>query len=501
MAQHPAARRILLLGGNLVEDVPELLRYPVERVVQVDLDPGIRRLLAEEAGEAGPRPAEDPRLTVVHADAAAYVQTADARFDVILIRTPEPLTAGLNRFYTREFYEAVRRRLAPGGFSCTWLEASERLTPEAARVAASVYRTLQAAFPVVRVTAGSPYGFFMSGSDGPLTFDRPTLYERSRGVALHGTQFFRPEYLLDADELDPVKTAAVAAHLRDTPAPLNTLAHPVTYYLNLTLWSRFSGSRVEPLLRRLERWPAGGVAGVLFLAVAGVAVYAWRRRAVRRPDAPDATARGARLLAGLIMGVAGAAGVALEIVMLYALQSLSGYVYTRMGLMVGLFMLGSVAGGTLGRWAEGHGARRAVRLLLGMLTILLLATAAVPAVLAGGGGSGAPVWGERLLFALMTAVGFAVGGSFAACGAVLRACGSAPGPASALADAADYGGSAAGGLVVGVLAIPVFGLAATAGIIAAALAGGMIAVVLLWVTLAQVGTGVCMPAVRSPRAT
>lgn len=50
MAQKPSARKILFIGGNPVSDIPELLKYPLKKLVHVELDPLINRMLAENAG-------------------------------------------------------------------------------------------------------------------------------------------------------------------------------------------------------------------------------------------------------------------------------------------------------------------------------------------------------------------------------------------------------------------------------------------------------------------
>ena len=464
MAQRPGARRILLLGGNPAGELPWLLRYPVAEVVHVDRDPDVHRLVGQTSPLAAAALDRDPRLERVADDGPRYVKRCGRTFDIVLVHAPEPLTGGLNRFYTREFYEDVSRILAPGGFLHTSVEGSELLEPEAARMAGSVYKTLAAVFPVVKVTAGPPLHFFASGTGGCLSLDRETLYRRSLSAPVSYAAF-KPVYFLDADELDPGKIRFAEDRLRGSGASVNTLMNPVSCAYTLVLWSRYSHSLVGSLFRRAEQTSPGWLPVLALVPgiLAVLPVLAWRRRC---------PLRAARLVAGQAVAVIGFAGVALELLLLYAFQGLHGYVYSRMGFMVGLFMLGTVAGAWLGRGVE---SRRAT-LARGGVALSLALLAAVAFGLRAGLASGAmPEW---LLYALMTGIGMLVGLPFVAVARLLVLSGLAETRAAGRAWLADYWGSALGGVLAGVVCPVVFGVGATClGL--AVLAGSSLALVLL----------------------
>lgn len=436
MAQRPGAHRVLLLGGEPMGDIAELLKYPLDRIVYVELDPGIGWLLESVAPIPYATVLRDPRVTVVHEDAPGFVRRSDETFDVVIVRAPEPVSGAANRYFTKEFYQAVRDRLAPGGVVWTGLEASERLGPEARRVAASVYRTLTDVFPSVRVTSGSPLQFMAGFRDSPVTVDRETLYRRSVAAGI-ATRFFRPEYFLQADELDPAKIADVQRRLTSAPAPANTLFQPVAYRRALVLWSRFSGSDVEWALTALDRNRPGVLVarvGVLGLAVMLIC------RSFRR---------GRQVAA---MAVAGFGALTLELVLLYLIQGVQGYLYTQFGLLVALFMAGTV----LGAWVTGRLDARRVASAAGVSLLAL-------AVMAGGVAAAGPtllrvpypaVW---VGLALMAA-GALAAAVFVAVSRSLAEQGLAAGRAVAWTEAADYGGSMLGGLLSGIVLVPVAGV-------------------------------------------
>jgi spermidine synthase len=447
MAQKPGARRILLLGGNPAGELPVLLRYPVTEVVYVERDPAVEGMV--RLASPGPVSVFDrnPRLTRILADGPRYIKQCGTTFDVVLVHAPEPVTGAINRFFTREFYEDVRAILAPGGFMHTSLEASERLEQDASKMAGSVYRTLETVFPDVKVTAGSPLHFFASGLEASLSLDRETLYQRSvSSQAFFKT--FKSLYFLDADELAPDKIAFTEQRLHSSGAPVNTVMRPVSCYYTLILWSRYSNSAVGAVLGQVKRLnKAFCVFLAMFLGVCAMAsVVIWRR------SHPKGVAR---VGAWLAMAATGFAGMALELILLYAYQGLFGYVFSRMGFMVGLFMLGTVAGAWQIRRIETCG-REAVRRAVA-LGLLMMAALAV-----GVGGclvSGVP--SEWLLYGAMAATGVVVGMQFVAVTRFLVVAGAGEGAAAGIVWLGDYWGSALGGLLAGVFLPVIFGLAAT----------------------------------------
>ena len=460
MAQNPRARRVLLLGGNPAGELPVLLRYPVEEVVHVDRDPavnGMIRLAVPRLMDALDR---DPRLTRIEDDGPRYVKRCRTSFDVVLVHVPEPVTGAINRFFTREFYEDVRAILSPGGFMHTSLEASERMERDASQMAGSVYKTLKAVFPVVKVTGGSPVQFFVSGPGGGLSLDRDTLYQRSV-PAQASYQSFKSLAFLDADELAPDKITFTEQRLHVSEVQVNTVMRPVSCYYTLILWSRYSNSSVGAVLSQVKRL---NKAFFVFLAmILGVCVMAfaviWRRS---HPES------GARAGAWLAMAAIGFSGMALELILLYAYQGLFGYVYSRMGFMVGLFMLGTVVGAWQIRRieiCERVVVRRAVA--LGMLMMA--------ALVVGVGGwlvRGEP--SEWLLYGAMAAAGGVVGMQFVAVTRFLVVAGSREGAAAGIVWLSDYWGSALGGLLAGVFLPVVFGIAVTCLILLAILLFGLL---------------------------
>jgi spermidine synthase len=117
---HPALSgkraSVLVLGGGDALALREVLRYDdVSQVTLVDLDPAVTRLARTFAPlvDLNGRALEDPRVTVVNADAFTWLRDAGRRYDAVVVDFPDPDTAALAKLYSVEFYHLLGRALEP----------------------------------------------------------------------------------------------------------------------------------------------------------------------------------------------------------------------------------------------------------------------------------------------------------------------------------------------------------------------------------------------------
>ena len=114
----PWARSVLVLGGGDGLALREVLRYPnIRKVTLVDLDPAMTQAFARrpELVKLNHGSLTDPRVTVVNADAAIWLQQNDDMFDVAIIDFPDPSSFALGKLYSVPFYTMVKRHLAAKG--------------------------------------------------------------------------------------------------------------------------------------------------------------------------------------------------------------------------------------------------------------------------------------------------------------------------------------------------------------------------------------------------
>jgi spermidine synthase len=111
-------RRVLVLGGGDGLAVREVLRNPmVEKVTLVDIDPamtGFARTFPP-LRDLNKGALDDPRVTLVHDDAMAWLAHREGTFDVVICDFPDPSSFSLGKLYSTRFYERLLAVLAPDG--------------------------------------------------------------------------------------------------------------------------------------------------------------------------------------------------------------------------------------------------------------------------------------------------------------------------------------------------------------------------------------------------
>jgi predicted Zn-dependent protease len=129
---HPP-RRVLLVGFGSGMTASALVAYPeLERLDVVEIEPavvGAAPLLARLNRNV----LSDPRVHVTFDDARNFLFTTREKYDLIISEPSNPWIAGVATLFTREFYDAVRARLTPGGVFVQWMQAYS-LYPEDLRM-------------------------------------------------------------------------------------------------------------------------------------------------------------------------------------------------------------------------------------------------------------------------------------------------------------------------------------------------------------------------------
>ncbi len=354
---HPAPRKILVLGGNLVDYLPYLQAFPsLQDVVFVDLDPVLVNL--QRQAVEGRFPERRFRLTFRVNDARRFLAADTTRYDLICFFQPEPATLNLNRFYTREFYTLVKKRLRSGGLFAFPLRSSENFVNQAlARYLNLVEGTLHQVFAHTFLTPGSTCLVLASQQD--YFRDLPASW-----IARLDSLGIRPIYLnpvyLEFAYSAERQTSFRAQLQRAETGGINRDFNLQGYLYHFLAWGGLTSRQLPGLFHRL--WQGRLLFALLFLLVFGLFRY-WSRR---RPAA--------QMLATLFL--MGFLSLSLEIVFLMEYQVLFGSVYSGIALVFGVFMLGLALGAyrveRSPREEQSTGAVR--RLLAGFaaLTVLLL---------------------------------------------------------------------------------------------------------------------------------
>jgi spermidine synthase len=338
LLEHPAPRRILLIGGGVNGSIAQALKHPtVERIDYVELDPALIDI-ARQFFPAQSAAFLDTRVHMHYADGRYYLNTAGGTFDVIILNVPDPQTAQLNRFYTVEFFRSARAHLASGGLLALQLHSSEDyISPDLAEFLRCIHHTLRQVFPSVVSVPGETIHFFAATQPDVLTDNPQTLISRLQERNLQ-TQYVR-EYFIPF-RMMPDRVMQLRRQLRPlTSTPVNRDFEPIAYYFDVVLWS-------TQFKLGYSRW-FRAAAHIAFSDVIDAALIVLLCVAILLAFFPARKKR-ARSAAAGCMAATGFTLMALQIFLLLAFQSVYGYVYRQLAILIAMCMAGIAFGSWLG---------------------------------------------------------------------------------------------------------------------------------------------------------
>ncbi len=383
MVQHPQPERVLLIGGGLRGLLREIVQHPVESIDYIELDEVLTKAARHYVPAATLNALNDPAVNLIHGDGRLFVKTARQSYDIIIIDIPDPATAVLNRYYTREFFAEAAGLLAPGGVLVTGAVSTPDLRGTAvANRNTTIYHTLSAVFNRV-LTAGDHFlMYFAANEPGRISLEPAVLKERymNRDIRTEGFSPYHYRAILEEGQLRRVNQIvrnhgrSSKAHLKGPDAlplfpPLpdtqdnmdagmppvqedffvNTDFRPIGYFYSLMFWDEVTRPAADNTLRwllHLQWWWILPFCVVPLLIVCILrAVY---RAGVKRTrqSGPEASGSGPHKGFAILFTVftTGLSTMALQIALLFSFQSIYGFVYETVGFIIALFMCGLSTG-------------------------------------------------------------------------------------------------------------------------------------------------------------
>jgi len=330
MLSVPRVKNVLLIGGGISGRIKEILKYDVDHIDYVELDPALIEMAKEKLKDDDLKPIVSPKVSIINVDGRAYVKTSDAKYDCVIMGVGDPLTLQLNRFYTVEFFGEVKRVLKSDGVFAFSVTSSENyIGPEMARYLASIKKSLSLIFKDVAVIPGDTAYFLAAGKDGIITRDIDIITNRLKQNAVE-TKYVRDYYLsskLSSDRIAYVDNALLSA---ENECRVNMDFRPSTYLYAISLWtSQFEPGLVRNLMGRITDqyiWLAVGVLCLFF-----VAIFIFLGMRVRNAVI-------------MSIGTVGFANIVFEMVLILAFQAMYGYLFYKMGVLIAIFMAGLASG-------------------------------------------------------------------------------------------------------------------------------------------------------------
>ncbi len=322
--QHERPESILICGAGESGVVREVRKHDPLIVDYVEVNRMLIDTIRSVApSHFGPEP-YSPQVNIECADPRTFLESAD-EYDIIFLAAPPPNSGRSNRFYTIEFFDLCRSRLASNGILVFQLPSSENLwTPALLKRNAAVYSAVNSIFSDVIVIPGET-DIFMA-SESALIREPKRLISRfiSRGIAAGSIP---PAYIRYAYTND--RFAAVQDNLQSAGVDPNSDTSPAAYrYAMMHFVSKFIG--FDDRIKAPSAFLTGAAAVIVCLAIGIAGRFIGRRN----PEIP-----------GLLQILAAACtGMIMESVLILDYEINCGVLFQNIGVLLMMFMAGLAAG-------------------------------------------------------------------------------------------------------------------------------------------------------------
>jgi len=324
------ASRVLLIGNGLGGALAELLKYPGLSVDHLELDPAVIGLSKTHLPGRVLSVLADKRVRTVHMDARLFVKRAQGRYDAVILELGDPSSALINRYYTQEFYTEVSRIMNKEGvLSFAVGSSANYLNEENKDFLRTLNSTLKSVFADVRSVPGDSHIFLAAQETRTISLDHEKISAGLKKMEIQTSYF----HLDLPSRMNAFRLWQINKVLGQK-GRVNQDLRPVAYLYDILLWSTHFNTLLRKGFVYLKEMTLTHLL-VVPLLVLGAGLIMTRKRRLWVVD--------------LSIMTTGFSEIVFQILVILAFQSLYGYVYYRIGLIIASFMAGLVLGCILAR--------------------------------------------------------------------------------------------------------------------------------------------------------
>jgi len=455
MLSHPSPKDVLILSGGPGGVINEVLKHDVKTVDYTEVDPLIPEVVKKFSTPLTEEEFEDPRVNIEDKDSRFFLQRTPREYDVILSGFTDPSTLQANRFFTGEFFSLAKERLTSDGVLVFALPGSlTYLSKELVDINMLALNTLEEVFPYVRVIPGDGKNFYLaSRSDKVTEAGVPEMTDRieERGLELSLITAGHLEYRLHPRWVD-----WFMSNIEGGTDEVNRDFEPFGVFYSLIYWNEQFSPSFNDFFREIERINLFGAGGVLAVFLMIFLLVSSR---LKNPLKPALS---------LSIFSTGFAGMLFDLILIFAFQVIFGYVFYWLGLLVTAFMAGVMAGGLwMGAYLKRSDA--SFNALVKLEAAVIVFAFLLPWIFLRAGDLLVYTWFDYLLRAIFLLLSFIsgilVGGEFPLANREYLKISSNLSGTAGLLYSSDLMGGWLGGIIGGVILLPVLGLIETSMVI------------------------------------
>ena len=451
LLSHPSPKKVLVISGGAGGVIHEILKHPVERIDYTELDPLLLEVVQRFPAPLIETELSDHRVNIEYLDGRFFIKRTSHNYDLVLVGISNPSTLQINRLFSKEFFSLVKERLEKRGILVIALPGSlTYLSQELGDLNACILNTLKAVYPYVLVIPGD-FNLFLASTSSEVSLITHTLLSQrlnERGLEVSLLTSSHIKYKLATRWVDWFFSS-----IKSATKKINQDFSPLGMFYSLSYWN----SLFSPHMKWLFKWFEQVNLRLLIIPFS-IFILAFLIIYFKGPTIFT------KLSIPFAIMASGFAGMIFDLALIYTFQTLYGYVFHQIGLLMAAFMVG-IAAGSLAMTSLLEKIKRDFASFIGLELALILFSGVLPAIFL----FFAPYLDRpavlslfRVIFPALSFVsGLLIGTQFPLASKIYLMRSPDLSGTAGLLYGADLAGGWLGGLLGGVLLLPVLGLIQT----------------------------------------
>ena len=451
MLFHPQPKEVLIISGGAGGLISEVLKHPVERVDYVEIDPLLLEVVKKFPTPLTEAELNDPRVNIEYIDGRLFAKKTSRKYDLILVGLSNPQDLQVNRLFTKEFFFLVRNRLKEQSILVMSLPGSlSYLSEELKNLNSCILNTLKEVYPHIRIIPGDSTNLFLASLSPEVNSLAPSQLSKRLEERNLNLNLILPGYI--EYKLHPRWLNWFLDSLKGGTEKTNQDFEPLGVFYSLSYWNALFSPSMRGLFTSLGKVNLSLFFIPIVFFTLGFLLFGSKIKNLPRATIP------------ICIATTGFAGMIFYLALIFSFQALYGYVFYWIGLLVTALMVG-IGVGSLRITLLLERIKKDISLFLKIELAIILFSLILPAVffiLRAYLDRPAVFFPLQIIFLLLSFLsGLLIGAEFPLANKIYLGGDSNLGKTAGLLYSADLFGGWIGGIIGGVVLLPVLGLLQT----------------------------------------
>ncbi|MDI6714385.1 MAG: fused MFS/spermidine synthase [Thermodesulfovibrio sp.] len=325
---HPQPQKLFILSGGAGGVINEILKHPsVKEIDYAELDPLFLEIIKKFPTPLTEYELNHKNVKVKYIDGRLFLKMTENRYDIILVGVFNPSDLQTNRLFTKEFFALAKKRLNNSGILVIGLPGSLRyFNDELKNLNSCIFNTLKSEFSYIRVFPAEGTNLFLaSDSDEIIHFDSSKLLIRLNERGIHVNI---PIARHIEEVLHPGWKEWFTMFFEGGTEKINSDFTPIGVFYSVSHWNSVFNPEIAKVFQLLEKMNLQMFIVLFFILILLFFLLPIKKTKLYRLGIP------------LCIMTTGFAGMIFDLMLIFAFQSIYGYVFSWIGLLVTFFMVG-----------------------------------------------------------------------------------------------------------------------------------------------------------------